>query len=46
MYSELKKNTKFLRTMILQISEALDLLSKHKIVHSDIKTENILIKVN
>lgn len=31
--------------MIYQIAQALDLLSKHKIVHSDIKTENILLNI-
>jgi dual specificity tyrosine-phosphorylation-regulated kinase 2/3/4 len=29
----------------VQIAQALDLLAQHKIVHSDIKTENILLKV-
>jgi dual specificity tyrosine-phosphorylation-regulated kinase 2/3/4 len=32
--------------MVYQIAQALDLLSKHKIVHSDIKTENILMKIH
>ena len=43
LYSELRKSTSFLRTMMYQIAQALDLLSKHRIVHSDIKTENILL---
>jgi hypothetical protein len=38
LYGQLRKNTNFLRTVILQISQALDLLSQHKIVHSDLKT--------
>lgn len=46
LYAELRKNTNFLKTMLYQISQALDLLAQHKIVHSDIKTENILMKVH
>ncbi len=38
LYSELKKSPCFLRTMVYQIAQALDLLAKNKIVHSDIKT--------
>lgn len=45
LYNELRKNTGFLRSLIIQISQALDLLAHHKIVHSDIKTENILLKI-
>mgnify|MGYP000353788846 CR=1 FL=1 len=45
LYSELRKNTSFLKTMILQVAEALDLLTKNRIVHSDIKTENILMNI-
>jgi len=45
LYNELRKNTSFIKTMIYQIAQALDLLSKHKIVHSDIKTENILLNL-
>jgi dual specificity tyrosine-phosphorylation-regulated kinase 2/3/4 len=33
LYSELRKSTSFLRTMMYQIAQALDLLSKHRIVH-------------
>lgn len=32
--------------MVYQIAQALDLLSKNKIVHSDIKTENILLNTH
>lgn len=31
--------------MIYQIAQALDLLVEQKIVHSDIKTENILLNI-
>jgi dual specificity tyrosine-phosphorylation-regulated kinase 2/3/4 len=46
LYSELRKGTNFLRTMIYQIAQALDLLAQNKIVHSDIKTENILLNIH
>ena len=45
LYEELRTDTLFLKTMLLQIAQALDLLACHKIVHSDIKTENILMNV-
>jgi serine/threonine protein kinase len=45
LYNELRKNTNFLRLLVIQIAQALDLLAHHKIVHSDIKTENILLKM-
>lgn len=45
LYADLKKNTAFLRALIIQIAQALDLLAQHKIVHSDLKTENILLKL-
>ena len=45
LYDELRHDTLFLKTMLLQIAQALDLLAAHKIVHSDIKTENILMNV-
>ncbi len=32
--------------MIHQIAQALDLLAQNKIVHSDIKTENILLNIH
>jgi serine/threonine protein kinase len=46
LYNELRKNTCFLKTLVYQIAEALDLLAQHKIVHSDIKTENILLSIH
>lgn len=33
-----------LKNLIIEIAKTLDLLEKHNIVHSDVKTENILIK--
>lgn len=44
LYGQLRRNCNFLRHFIKSIAEALDLLTVHKIVHSDIKTENILLK--
>lgn len=44
LYLELKKSCNFLKTMIYSIAQALDLLTSNRIVHSDIKTENILLK--
>ena len=44
LYSELKKSPNFLKNLIKSIAEALDILVANKIVHSDIKTENILLK--
>jgi serine/threonine protein kinase len=35
-----------MKTMLYEISQALDLLAQNKIVHSDLKTENILMKKN
>ena len=46
LYGDLKKNTSFLKTMVYQVAQALDLLAEHKIVHSDIKTENILLNIS
>jgi dual specificity tyrosine-phosphorylation-regulated kinase 2/3/4 len=46
LYSELRKSPAFLKTMLYQIAQALDLLAQHKIVHSDIKTENILMNTH
>lgn len=44
LYNQLRKSTDFLKTLIIQISQALDLLAQNKIIHSDIKTENILLR--
>jgi serine/threonine protein kinase len=44
LYTELRKSTSFLRKLVLEIAQALDLLAQNKIVHSDLKTENILVK--
>ena len=45
LYSELRRDSEFIKCMVMQIAQALDLLAKHKIVHSDIKTENILMNL-
>jgi dual specificity tyrosine-phosphorylation-regulated kinase 2/3/4 len=34
-----------MKTMVYQVAQALDLLAQHRIVHSDIKTENILMNI-
>ena len=44
LYGELRKSTNFLKALIYEIAQALDLLVSNKIVHSDLKTENILLK--
>lgn len=44
LYGEMRKSSKFLKALIYEIAQALDLLIENKIVHSDIKTENILLK--
>lgn len=44
LYLEMKKSPTFLKSLIFEIAQALDLLYQNKIVHSDLKTENILIK--
>ena len=42
---EIRKNVDELKNLVIQISKALYLMNSHNIVHSDLKTENILIKV-
>lgn len=44
MYAELRQDSNFLKHFIESIAQALDLLVENRIVHSDIKTENILIR--
>ena len=39
-------NNNILRTLIVKIAEAFDVLSRFGIVHSDIKPDNILIQLN
>ena len=45
-YQVLMYNTNVLRTLIIKIAEAFDVLSRFGIVHSDIKPDNILIQLN
>ncbi len=42
----MRKNTLFLKSLILQMAQALDLLQSWNIVHSNMKTSNILLKLN
>lgn len=44
LYLKMKESTKFLRALIIELAKVLDFLEMNNIVHSDIKTENILIK--
>lgn len=41
---EIKQNINELKNLVIEISKALYLINSHNIVHSDLKTENILIK--
>lgn len=41
----IRENLQELRTLIIEVSKALYLINSHNIVHSDLKTENILIKI-
>lgn len=41
---EIKNNLDELKNLIIEIAKALYLINSHNIVHSDLKTENILIK--
>lgn len=44
LYHSIRKDLKLLKRIIIDIAEALLVLSDNRIVHSDVKTENILIK--
>lgn len=46
LYNDLRKSSAFIRLMLLEVAQALDLLTQNRIVHSDIKTENILMKTS
>jgi dual specificity tyrosine-phosphorylation-regulated kinase 2/3/4 len=41
----LRNDQNLLRKIILEVAKALELLAENNIVHSDLKTENILVKV-
>mmetsp|Transcript_34711 Transcript_34711/g.53268 ORF Transcript_34711/g.53268 Transcript_34711/m.53268 type:complete len:92 (+) Transcript_34711:3204-3479(+) len=40
------KDIKILKTFVIQIAEALDLLSEFKLVHADLRPENILLSLD
>jgi serine/threonine protein kinase len=44
-YLKLRGNQKELRRIILDVAKALELLAENSIVHSDLKTENILVRL-
>lgn len=44
MYHQIVGNLRLLKKIIIEVAKALQLLSESQIVHSDLKTENILIK--
>lgn len=45
-YLYLRKDPKLLKRIVFELAHALYILSDNKIVHSDVKTENILIKTS
>ena len=45
LYKKIQSSNQLLKRIIINIALALDLLSCNKIVHSDLKPENVLIKV-
>jgi len=44
-YNRIKNNQNELRKVILDVARALELLAENNIVHSDLKTENILVRL-
>lgn len=45
-YKRFRKDQTQLRRIIIEVSQALLLLAENSIVHSDLKTENILVKLD
>ena len=41
----MREDIQELRTLVVEVSKALYLINSHNIVHSDLKTENILLRV-
>ena len=41
----MRENLNELKTLIIEVAKALHLINSHNIVHSDLKTENILLKL-
>lgn len=42
----MRQNTIYLKHLIIEMAKTLDLLAQNNIVHSDVKTENILIRLH
>ena len=45
LYARLRKSQDEIRHIILEVAKALELLAENNIVHSDLKTENILVRL-
>ena len=45
MYLAMQSDLKILKKIIIEVSSAIELLSSLNIVHSDVKTENIILSV-
>lgn len=45
-YNRLLTSKKALRSFVIKVAEALDILQKYGIVHSDLKPDNILVEMN